>query len=203
MITTDFFARSVHDVAPDLIGVTLFVDGVGGPIVEVEAYDHEDPAAHGYGGRTKRNASMFGPPGHAYVYRSYGVHWCLNFVCEQEGSASAVLIRALEPRQGLDVMRARRGLDDPRLLCAGPGRLCQALEVTREHDGLPLDRPPFELVARADEPAIAVGARVGITRAVERPWRYGLAGSPFISRPIRPAESGGPARRQSGREASD
>jgi DNA-3-methyladenine glycosylase len=202
MITTDFFARSVHDVAPDLIGVTLLADGVGGPIVEVEAYDHEDPAAHGYGGRTERNASMFGPPGHAYVYRSYGVHWCLNFVCEEEGSASAVLIRALEPRQGLDVMRARRGLDDARLLCAGPGRLCQALGVTREHDGLPLDRPPFQLVPREDEPAIAVGARVGITRAAERPWRYGLDASPFLSRPIRPAGSADPARRQFGRGAS-
>jgi DNA-3-methyladenine glycosylase len=202
MIATDFFARSVHDVAPDLIGVTLLADGVGGPIVEVEAYDHEDPAAHGYRGRTERNASMFGPPGHAYVYRSYGVHWCLNFVCEEEGSASAVLIRALEPRQGLDVMRARRGLDDARLLCAGPGRLCQALGVTREHDGLPLDRPPFQLVPREDEPAIAVGARVGITRAAERPWRYGLAASPFLSRPIRPAGSADPARRQFGRGAS-
>jgi DNA-3-methyladenine glycosylase len=202
MITTDFFARSVHDVAPDLIGVTLLVDGVGGPIVEVEAYDHEDPAAHGYGGRTERNASMFGPPGHAYVYRSYGVHWCLNFVCEQEGSASAVLIRALEPRHGLDVMRARRGLDDPRLLCAGPGRLCQALGVTREHDGLPLDRPPFQLVPREEGPAIVVGPRVGITRAADRPWRYGLAGSPFLSRPIRPAGPAGPARRQFGRGAS-
>jgi DNA-3-methyladenine glycosylase len=202
MITTDFFALSVHDVAPDLIGVTLLVDGVGGPIVEVEAYDHEDPAAHGYGGRTERNASMFGPPGHAYVYRSYGVHWCLNFVCEQEGSASAVLIRALEPRHGLDVIRARRGLDDPRLLCAGPGRLCQALGVTREHDGLPLDLPPFELRAREDEPVIAVGARVGITRAVERPWRYGLSGSPFLSRSIQPVESAGPAPRQSGPGAS-
>jgi DNA-3-methyladenine glycosylase len=202
MITTDFFARRVHDVAPDLIGVTLLVDGVGGPIVEVEAYDHEDPAAHGYGGRTERNASMFGPPGHAYVYRSYGVHWCLNFVCEQEGSASAVLIRALEPRHGLDVMRARRGLDDPRLLCAGPGRLCQALGVTREHDGLPLDRPPFQLVPREEGPAIVVGPRVGITRAADRPWRYGLAGSPFLSRPIRPAGPAGPARRQFGRGAS-
>jgi DNA-3-methyladenine glycosylase len=202
MITTDFFARSVHDVAPDLIGVTLLVDGVGGPIVEVEAYDHEDPAAHGYGGRTERNASMFGPPGHAYVYRSYGVHWCLNFVCEQEGTASAVLIRALEPRHGLEVMRARRGLDDPRLLCAGPGRLCQALGVTREHDGLPLDRPPFQLVPREEGPAIVVGPRVGITRAADRPWRYGLAGSPFLSRPIRPAGSADPARRQSGRGAS-
>jgi DNA-3-methyladenine glycosylase len=182
----DFFARSVHDVAPDLVGVTLLVDGVGGPIVEVEAYDHEDPAAHGYAGRTERNASMFGPPGHAYVYRSYGVHWCLNFVCEEEGVASAALIRALEPTYGLDAMRARRGLDDPRLLAAGPGRLGQALGLTREHDGLPLDAPPFELVPREGEPEIAIGPRIGITKAAEQPWRYGLAGSRFLSRPMRP-----------------
>jgi DNA-3-methyladenine glycosylase len=195
-----FFARSVHDVAPELIGVTLLVDGVGGAIVEVEAYDHEDPAAHGYRGRTERNASMFGPPGHAYVYRSYGIHWCLNFVCEQEGSASAVLIRALEPTHGLDEMRARRRLDDQRLLCAGPGRLCQALGVTREHDGLPLDRPPFELVARVAEPELAVGPRVGITKAAEQPWRYGLAGSRFLSRGIS-VERAAPGQRQSGREA--
>jgi DNA-3-methyladenine glycosylase len=197
----EFFARSVHEVAPDLIGVTLLVDGVGGPIVEVEAYDHEDPAAHGYGGRTERNASMFGPPGHAYVYRSYGIHWCLNFVCEQEGSASAVLIRALEPSRGLDVMRKRRGLEDPHLLCAGPGRLCQALGLTRDHDGLRLDRPPFELLARTGKPEIAVGLRVGITKAAEQPWRYGLAESPFLSRSLRPAGSAGPARRRSGRAA--
>jgi DNA-3-methyladenine glycosylase len=184
----DFFARSVHEVAPDLIGVTLLVDGVGGPIVEVEAYDHEDPAAHGYGGRTERNASMFGPPGHAYVYRSYGIHWCLNFVCEAEGSASAVLIRALEPVHGLDAMRERRGHDDPRLLCAGPGRLCQALGITRAHDGLALDEPPFELVAREAEPQIAAGPRIGITKAADRPWRYGIAGSRYLSRTMRSAE---------------
>ena len=181
----DFFARSVHDVAPDLIGVTLLVEGVGGPIVEVEAYDHEDPAAHGYRGRTARNASMFGPAGHAYVYRSYGIHWCLNLVCEQEGSASAVLVRALEPRFGVDAMRARRGLDELRLLCSGPGRLCQALGVSGPYDGLPLDRTPFELRAREREPEIAVGPRVGITKAAEQQWRYGLAGSPFLSRAIR------------------
>ena len=190
----DFFARSVHEVAPELIGATLLVDGVGGPIVEVEAYDHEDPAAHGYGGRTARNASMFGPPGHAYVYRSYGIHWCLNFVCSSTGSAEAVLIRALEPREGRDAMRERRGLDDPRLLCAGPGRLCEALGVTREHDGLPLDRPPFELLPRAGEPEIAVGPRVGITKAVEQPWRYALAGSTFLSRAIGPGSTGGRTR---------
>jgi DNA-3-methyladenine glycosylase len=184
----DFFARSVHEVAPDLIGVTLLVDGIGGPIVEVEAYDHEDPAAHGYGGRTDRNASMFGPPGHAYVYRSYGIHWCLNFVCEAEGSASAVLIRALEPARGIDAMRGRRGLDDPRLLCAGPGRLCQALGITRANDGLALDEPPFELVAREAEPPIAAGPRIGITKAADRPWRFGLAGSRYLSRTMRSAE---------------
>jgi DNA-3-methyladenine glycosylase len=183
----DYFARSVHDVAPELVGVTLLVDGVGGTIVEVEAYDHEDPAAHGYGGRTERNASMFGPPGHAYVYRSYGIHWCLNFVCEGVGSASAVLIRALEPTHGLDLMLERRGQDDLRLLCAGPGRLCQALGITREHDGRELDEPPFELLGRTTEPELAVGPRIGITKAAEQPWRYGLAGSRFLSRPLRRA----------------
>jgi DNA-3-methyladenine glycosylase len=180
-----FFARSVHEVAPDLIGVKLLLDGVGGPIVEVEAYDHEDPAAHGYRGRTARNASMFGPPGHAYVYRSYGIHWCLNFVCEAEGSASAVLIRALEPNLGVEEMARRRGFEDPRLLCSGPGRLCQALGISRAHDGLPLDRPPFELLPRDGEPELAVGPRVGITKAVDHPWRFGLAGSRFLSRPMR------------------
>jgi DNA-3-methyladenine glycosylase len=187
VIGPQFFDRSVHDVAPDLVGVTLLVDGVGGPIVEVEAYDHEDPAAHGYRGRTERNASMFGAPGHAYVYRSYGIHWCLNFVCSSTGSAEAVLIRALEPRHGLEAMRARRGLDDERLLCAGPGRLCQALGITREHDGLPLDRPPFELLPRDEMPALAVGPRVGITKATDRPWRYGVAGSRYLSRALKSA----------------
>jgi DNA-3-methyladenine glycosylase len=175
--------RNVHDVAPGLIGAELLVGGVGGTIVEVEAYDHEDPAAHGYGNRrTERNASMFLAGGHAYVYRSYGIHWCLNFVCGEEGEASAVLIRALEPTQGLDVMRGRRGLEDVRVLCAGPGRLCQALGVTRAHDGLPLDRPPFSLRSRTHDVEIVRGPRVGITKAVEQPWRYGLAGSRFVSR---------------------
>ena len=178
--------RNVHDVAPELIGAVLFVDGVGGTIVEVEAYDHEDPAGHGYGNRrTQRNASMFLPGGHAYVYRSYGIHWCLNFVCGNEGEASAVLVRALEPTRGLDVMRERRGLDDVRVLCAGPGRLCQALAVTREHDGLALDRAPFELRPRPADVEIVSGPRIGITKAVAHPWRYGLAGSRFLSRPFR------------------
>jgi DNA-3-methyladenine glycosylase len=180
-----FFDRSVHAVAPDLIGATLLVDGVGGVIVEVEAYHHQDPAAHSYGGRTPRNAVMFGPPGYAYVYRSYGIHWCLNFVCEEEGSASAVLIRALEPKAGIEAMRARRGVEDLRALCSGPGKLCQALGVTKADDGCALDAPPFELLARRTKPAIAVGRRIGIAKAAELPWRYGLAGSPFLSRPIR------------------
>jgi len=179
---SEFFARSVHDVAPELIGVTLLVDGVGGRIVEVEAYDHEDPASHGFRGRTERNASMFGPPGRAYVYRSYGIHWCLNLVCEEVGVANAVLLRALEPTRGLEQMRARRGLEDERLLCGGPGRLCQALGVTREQDGLALDRPPFELLARDSPVEVVNGPRIGITRAVDLPWRYVESGSRFLSR---------------------
>lgn len=184
-LTRDFFNRSVHEVAPGLIGATLLMDGVGGTIVEVEAYDHEDPAAHGYGGRTERNAAMFGPPGHAYVYRSYGVHWCVNFVCAAEGVAEAVLIRALQPTAGLAAMRRRRGLDDERLLCSGPGRLCQALGITRAHDSLPLDRPPFKLLAPAAAAPIVTGRRIGISKAANRPWRYGLKGSRFLSRPFR------------------
>jgi DNA-3-methyladenine glycosylase len=176
----------VHEVAPDLIGVTLLVGGVGGRIVELEAYDEEDPASHGFRGETPRNKSMFGPPGHAYVYRSYGIHWCLNLVCDEPGRADAVLLRALEPTHGLDAMRARRGLVAERMLCSGPGKLCQALGVTHEHDGLPLDEPPFELLARDGRPEIATGPRIGITQAAELAWRYGLAGSPYLSRPIRP-----------------
>jgi DNA-3-methyladenine glycosylase len=183
-LSTGFFAQSVHEVAPDLIGVTLLVDGVGGPIVEVEAYDQTDPASHGYRGRTPRNAAMFGPPGRAYVYRSYGIHWCLNLVCEDEGTAAAVLLRALEPTDGLERMRERRKLDEARLLAAGPGRLCEALGVTGEHDGLPLDRPPFVLLPRAGEPEIAVAPRIGITRAADRPWRYVLKGSRYLSRAL-------------------
>ena len=181
-LTREFFARSVHQVAPELIGATLLVDGVGGRIVEVEAYDQDDPASHGFRGRTARTASMFGPPGHAYVYRSYGIHWCLNLVCAEEERAEAALVRALEPMSGLAAMRERRGLGADPALCSGPGKLCQALGITRVLDGLALDVAPFELFARQEEPTLAVGRRIGITRAVEQPWRYGLAGSPFLSR---------------------
>jgi DNA-3-methyladenine glycosylase len=183
-LATDFFARSVHEVAPDLIGVTLLVDGVGGPIVEVEAYHPSEPASHSFRGRTARNASMFGPPGRAYVYRSYGLHWCLNFVCEAEGIAAAVLIRALEPRHGVELMEERRRQQNVRLLAAGPGRLCEALGVTREHDGLALDQPPFELRPRTEEPEIATAPRIGISVATELQWRYVLRGSSFVSRGV-------------------
>lgn len=187
MLSRDFFARSVHAVAPELIGATLLVDGVGGRIVEVEAYDQEDPASHGFRGRTPRNATMFGPAGHAYVYRSYGIHWCLNLVCGGEGEAEAVLIRALEPTAGIELQQERRGVDDVRALCSGPGKLCQALAITREHDGLALDAPPFGIEARSAAPAIVTGPRIGITRAIEAPWRYLEAGSRYVSRGRRSA----------------
>jgi DNA-3-methyladenine glycosylase len=177
-----FFARSVHDVAPDLIGATLLVDGVGGIIVEVEAYHHLDPAAHSFRGPTPRNRVMFGPPGFSYVYRSYGIHWCANFICEKEGSASAVLIRALQPTHGIPAMRRRRGLHDERSLCSGPGKLCEALAMTIAHSELPLDAPPIALHARTRKPEIVTGVRIGITKAVELPWRYGLKGSKFLSK---------------------
>ena len=179
-----FFGRSVHEVAPDLIGATLLVNGVGGLIVEVEAYHHTDPAAHSYRGPTPRNQVMFGPPGYAYVYRSYGIHWCVNFVCEKAGSASAVLIRALEPTHGMATMRRRRHLDDERALCSGPGKLTEALGITIAHNGLPLDAPPIALHARTEKPEIVAGVRIGITKAVDLPWRYGLKGSKFLSKPF-------------------
>jgi DNA-3-methyladenine glycosylase len=184
-LTKAFFRRSVHEVAPDLIGAMLLFKGAGGRIVEVEAYHHTDPAAHSFRGPTTRNAVMFGPAGYAYVYRSYGIHWCLNFVCEPKGSASAVLIRALEPTTGLPAMRRRRGLADPRLLCAGPGRVCQALGITAAHNGLALDELPFRLLARTVETAVVAGPRIGITKAAEKPWRYGLKDSAFLSKPFR------------------
>src|SRR5687768_17027980 len=180
-----FVDRSVHEVAPELIGATLLVNGIGGRIVEVEAYHHTEPAAHSFGGETARNAVMFGPPGYAYVYRSYGIHWCINFVCERAGSASAVLIRALEPTEGLRVMHRRRRTADSRLLCSGPGRLTEALGITHAQTGLALDTAPFELRARVGACEVAAGPRIGITKAVELPWRYGLKGSRFLSKPFR------------------
>jgi len=152
-------------------------------IVETEAYAPDDPASHSFRGRTPRNAAMFGPPGRLYVYRSYGIHWCANVVCEREGVGAAVLLRALEPTAGFDEMRKRRGVDDPLLLCAGPGRLTQALGVTDEHDGLPLDREPFRLVAPREPADVISGPRVGISSATDAPWRHALAGSAFVSPP--------------------
>jgi DNA-3-methyladenine glycosylase len=179
-----FFDRSVHEVAPDLIGATLLFNGSGGLIVEIEAYHHTEPAAHSYNGPTPRNRVMFGPPGFTYVYRSYGIHWCVNFVCEKEGSASAVLIRALAPTHGLAAMRRRRGLQEERALCSGPGKLCEALGITVAHSGLPLDRAPFALHARVGEADVVSGVRIGITKAVNLPWRYGLRGSRYLSKPF-------------------
>jgi len=185
-MTGEFFRRSVHEVAPELIGAELLVDGVGGVIVEVEAYDHEDPASHGYlNRRTARNGSMFLDGGHAYVYRSYGIHWCLNFVCGEAGVADAVLVRALEPTHGIDRMQKRRRIADLRLLCSGPGRLCEALEVSGALDGRALDEPPFEIVPARARPEIVTGARIGLTKAVDRRWRYAARGSRFLSRPVR------------------
>ncbi|MBS0331970.1 MAG: DNA-3-methyladenine glycosylase [Proteobacteria bacterium] len=169
-----------------LIGWTITMDGVGGRIVETEAYHHSDPASHSYPGPTPRNAVMFGPPGVIYVYRSYGIHWCMNLVCGDE-PGSAVLLRAIEPTDGLDVMSERRGAADPRLLCSGPGRLCQAMGVSIVHNGLKADAPPFALTPGAAPVApdqIAVGPRIGITKAVDAPWRFGEKGSRFLSRPF-------------------
>jgi DNA-3-methyladenine glycosylase len=173
----------VHDIARDLLGATFLVEGVGGTIVEVEAYAPDDPASHSYRGRNLRNATMFGPAGTLYVYRSYGVHWCANVVCGTERAGTAVLLRALEPTAGLEEMRARRGLDDPLLLCSGPGRLTQALGITGSHDGLPLHRPPFQLYPRSGALETVAGPRVGISRAGDLPWRYSVRASPFVSRP--------------------
>lgn len=181
-LARSFFDRSVHDVAPELIGATLLVDGVGGIIVEVEAYHQTEPAAHSYRGPTPRTQVMFGPAGAAYVYRSYGIHWCVNFVCEPVGSAAAVLIRALQPTHGIPAMQRRRGLHDERMLCSGPGKLTEALAITQRHNGLWLDEPPIAIHARESSPEIVTGLRIGITKAVELPWRYGLKGSRFLSK---------------------
>ena len=174
----EFFERDAVDVVRELIGVELLVAGVGGWIIETEAYTPDDPASHSHRGRTARNATMFGPPGRAYVYRSYGLHWCLNAVCRP---GSAVLLRAIEPICGVDVMRARRSVDSMRLLASGPGRLCQALAIDRTYDGASLFETPFRLGAARPDLEVICGPRVGITRATTNPWRFGLAGSPYLS----------------------
>jgi len=178
------FAADSHDVALALIGAVLLVNGVGGKIVETEAYDRRDPASHSFSGPTPRNEAMFGSPGRAYVYRSYGIHWCLNFVCREKGHGAGVLIRAIEPLYGVHVMRARRGLEEARLLCSGPGRVGQALGITRELNGLRLDQPPFKVLAATEPAPVARGPRIGISKAMEVHWRFGLAGSRFLSRPF-------------------
>jgi len=181
-LSLDFTARP-QTFATALIGARLSLDGVGGVIVETEAYEISDPASHSFGGPRGRNLIMFGPVGRAYVYRIYGLHLCLNIVCGTE-PGGAVLIRALEPDQGIDTMQERRGAQATTALCSGPGRLCQALGVTMAHNGLPIDAPPFELVGGAATPAMLVGPRIGVTKAADRPWRYGLAGSKYLSRPF-------------------
>lgn len=181
MIQKSFFDRPVLEIAPELIGAKLLVDGVGGDIVEVEAYDESDPASHSFRGPTLRNAAMFGPAGHAYVYKIYGIHFCLNFVCRP---GSAVLIRALRPTDGLAEMQARRGGTGEKQLCSGPGKLAQALGLDLRQDGLPLDAPPFLITAAAERQSVATGRRIGITKGAETPWRFVLEGSPFLSRPL-------------------
>jgi DNA-3-methyladenine glycosylase len=176
------FAASPLLVAKQLIGTCLLLDGVGGIIVETEAYDESEAASHAFTGLSLRNAPLFGPPGRAYVYRSYGIHWCLNIVCREAGHGAGVLIRALEPTSGLRLMRHRRGTADPRLLCSGPGRLGEALAVTGTLNGMRIDRAPFQLLAALVKPPLVRGMRIGITKAAERPWRFGLKGSAFVSR---------------------
>ncbi len=184
LISIDF-----HDSAPQvaraLIGMLLLVEGVGGVVVETEAYDEREPASHAYVGSTARTAVLFGPPGRAYVYRSYGIHWCLNIVCREVGHGAGVLLRALEPTVGVALMKRRRGTRDLRALCSGPGKLGQALKVTAALNGRRLDQAPFLLVRSIDNPTIVRGRRIGISTAIEKPWRFGLKDSGYLSRPFR------------------
>lgn len=176
-----FLDRPAHEVAVDLIGALLTHDGVGGLVVETEAYAADDPASHSFSGPTARNAAMFGPAGHAYVYRSYGIHWCFNVVC---APGSAVLVRALEPTSGVPAMVRRRRLENVRSLCSGPGKLCQALAISEAQNGMPLGQGALQLEAAAQRPDILAGPRIGISKAVDVPWRFGLSGSRFLSRPF-------------------
>jgi DNA-3-methyladenine glycosylase len=178
-IDLTFFARPALTVAPELIGCVFGVGETAGIIVETEAYEPDDPASHSFRGQTLRNKAMFGSPGTAYVYRSYGIHWCFNITCLP---GSAVLLRALEPTDGLAVMRERRGLEPVRLLCSGPGKLAQALGIGLALDGQPLDQPPFTFRHQPPNGTLVSGPRIGITKAAAEPWRFGLAGSPFLSK---------------------
>ncbi|WP_245453275.1 DNA-3-methyladenine glycosylase [Aquibium carbonis] len=181
----DFLDRPAVEVARALIGAVLTHDGVGGIVVETEAYEADDPASHSFSGPTARNAAMFGPPGHAYVYRSYGIHWCFNVVCRP---GSAVLVRALEPTAGIPAMVRRRSMEDVRSLCSGPGKLCQALAISDAQNGMPIGRGALRLFLPPTSPTVVAGRRIGISKAVDRPWRFGLAGSRFLSKPLRPGE---------------
>lgn len=183
LLSPDFFDDDVAAVARRLIGATLLVDGVGGMIIETEVYDRTDPASHSFSGPTPRNMAMFGPPGRAYVYRSYGIHWCVNAVCRP---GSAVLIRAIAPTHGLERMAERRGEVAERHLCAGPGRLTQALGIDISHNGASLYKAPFIIEPRVHDPQIMEGPRIGITRGTETLWRFGLSGSRYLSHPFRP-----------------
>jgi DNA-3-methyladenine glycosylase len=185
-VNRDFFDRSVHEVARELIGCELAVGETAGVIVETEAYDVTDPACHAYVGRTARNEVLFGPPGHAYVYLSYGIHSLLNAVAEPEGSAAAVLIRALQPTAGIDLMRERRGREEVEELCSGPGKLTEALGVGLKLNGADLGRAPFEIARPAGDwqgAEIVTSTRIGITKAADLPWRYSVKGSQYVSRP--------------------
>jgi DNA-3-methyladenine glycosylase len=185
----DFYDRSVHDVARDLIGCTLLYEGRGGIVVETESYEADDPACHAYVGLTERTRVLFGPPGRAYVYLSYGIHSLLNAVAEPEGEAAAVLIRALEPTHGVEEMRTRRGNKPDLELCNGPGKLTGALGIDLSDNEADLSKEPFQITRpEGDPPAIIASPRIGITKAVERPWRFSAAGSPYVSRP-RPTDA--------------